>query len=54
MAAAGIAYRILTFTGFLSQWPYWAVVLIYLGMGWLGLALILDMVRAVGFRGLRG
>jgi hemolysin III len=53
MAAAGIAFRILTFTGVLSQGPYWAVVLIYLSMGWLGLALVLDMVRAVGFRGLQ-
>jgi hemolysin III len=52
IAAAGIAFKILTFAGALSQGPYWVVVLIYLAMGWLGLALILDMVRAVGFRGL--
>lgn len=53
IAAAGVAFRVLTFLGVLSQGPYWIVVLLYLGMGWLGLALILDMVRAVGFRGLR-
>ena len=44
IAAAGIAFKVLTFLGVISQGPYWIVVLLYLGMGWLGLALILDMV----------
>src|SRR5262249_36600581 len=51
--AVGIAFNLMTFTGVISLQPYWIRALLYLGMGWLALALVLDMLRAVGFRGLQ-
>jgi hemolysin III len=52
MAAMGIAFKTLSFAGILSHEPYWIRAVLYLGMGWLALALAPDIVRAVGLRGL--
>lgn len=53
IALVGIAFKIMGFIKIVSLPPYWMSALLYLSMGWLGLALIRDIVRAVGFAGLR-
>jgi hemolysin III len=53
LAAVGIAINVMAFTGVVSLPPYWIRALLYLSMGWLALGLLLDMLRAVGFRGLQ-
>lgn len=53
LAALGMAFQVAKFAGVLPTEPYWIGALLYLGMGWLGLAILMDMVRTVGFRGLR-
>jgi hemolysin III len=53
LAAGGIALKVLAFVGAIPHEPYWIGVVMYLAMGWLALGLLLDMVRTVGFRGMR-
>lgn len=53
LAVCGIVMKVTAFAGGMPSEPYWIGALLYLGMGWIGLALIMDMVRAVGFRGLQ-
>jgi hemolysin III len=45
LAGAGIACKWL-----LPDSPYWLTVLVYLGLGWVGLIPLLELVNAVGFR----
>ena len=48
---------LLALAGIVTKWtipdiPYWLTVTLYLGMGWVGLLTILEMLRAVGIRGM--
>ena len=48
---------LLAVVGIVSKWtipdlPYWLTVTLYISMGWVGLLTILEMLRAVGVRGM--
>jgi len=53
IAGVGIAFKVMVVADVMSPPVYWVSALFYLGMGWLGLGMILDIVRAVGLHGLR-
>jgi len=48
---------LLALVGILTKWtipnvPYWLTVTLYMSMGWVGMLTILEMLRAVGTRGM--
>jgi hemolysin III len=47
LAGAGIACK-----WTISEVPYWLTVGLYLGMGWMGVLTVTEMLRAVGVRGM--
>jgi hemolysin III len=47
IAAAGIACK-----WAIPEGPYWLTVGLYLGMGWVGVLTVMEMLRAIGVRGL--
>jgi len=47
IAAVGIAFKVMVVADVMSPPVYWVSALFYLGMGWLGLGMILDIVLGV-------